>query len=72
MKIFPVGEGFLKKKNYKGLHFLLWLMRVVNQTEQLAKQTSTWSQQYLDKLQRENLNFFFTTVRDRQQILLDD
>lgn len=43
-------------------------MRVVNQTEQLAKQTSTWSQQYLDKLQRENLNFFFTTVRDRQQI----
>lgn len=47
-------------------------MRVVNQTEQLAKQTSTWSQQYLDKLQRENLKFFFTTVRDRQQILLDD
>lgn len=72
MKIFPVGEGFFKKKNYKGLQFLLWLMRVVNQTEQLAKQTSTWSQQYLDKLQRENLKFFFTTVRDRQQILLDD
>lgn len=59
VKIFSVGEGFFKKKNYKGLQFLLWLMRVVNQTEQLAKQTSTWSQQYLDKLQRENLNFFF-------------
>lgn len=72
MKIFSVGEGFFKKKNYKGLQFLLWLMRVVNQIKQLAKQTSTWSQQYLDKLQRENLNFFFTTVRDRQQILLDD
>lgn len=62
---FPCRWRILFKKIYKGLHFLLWLMRVVNQTEQLAKQTSTWSQQYLDKLQRENLNFFllqFVTV----------